>query len=51
MWVIIAIILLAAWVVGFILFHVASFFIHILLLAAVIVLIYHFVRGNKKAAP
>ncbi|MEP6967802.1 MAG: lmo0937 family membrane protein [Pseudomonadota bacterium] len=37
------------WVVGFLLFHVASFLIHILLLVAVVALIYHFVR--KRGAP
>jgi hypothetical protein len=51
MWIAIAIILVALWAGGFLLFHVAGFFIHILLLIAVVALIYHFVRGNRKAAP
>ncbi len=49
MWVAIAIFLALCWVVGFLLFHVASFLIHILLLVAVVALIYHFVR--KRGAP
>ena len=41
------IILLLAWIFGFTLFHVTSFFIHILLIAAVIALIMHFVRPRS----
>jgi hypothetical protein len=40
------IILLCAWILGFGVFHVAGFLIHLLLIAAVIALILHFVRGT-----
>jgi hypothetical protein len=35
-----------AWVCGWIVFHVTSGFIHILLVVAIVSLILHFVRGN-----
>ena len=41
------IILLLAWIFGFTLFHVTSFLIHVLLIAAVISLIMHFVRPRS----
>jgi hypothetical protein len=44
------IILLLAWIFGFTLFHVTSFLIHILLIAAVIALILHFVRPRSTVA-
>ena len=44
------VILLIAWLLGFSVFHVASGFIHILLVVAVISLILHFVRGGRRAA-
>jgi hypothetical protein len=40
----IAIALVVLWVLGFLVFHTASFLIHLLLLAAVIAIILHFVR-------
>jgi hypothetical protein len=43
------IILLIAWILGWGVFHVAGAMIHILLLAAVIALILHFVRGATRA--
>ncbi len=43
----IAIVLIVAWIFGFIVFHVASFLIHLLLIFAVISLILHFVRGAR----
>lgn len=42
------IILLLAWIFGFTMFHVTSFLIHILLIAAVIALIMHFVRPRRS---
>lgn len=42
----IAAVLVLAWLLGFAVFHVAGFFIHILLIVAVISLILHFVRGR-----
>ncbi len=43
------IILLIAWIVGWGVFHVAGFLIHLLLIAAIIMLILHFVRGASRA--
>jgi hypothetical protein len=40
------VILLVAWLLGFVAFHVAGGLIHILLLVAVISLILHLVRGQ-----
>lgn len=42
------IILLAAWLLGWGVFHVASGIIHLLLIAAVVFLILHFVRGARR---
>jgi hypothetical protein len=41
-----AIILLIAWLLGLIAFHVTAWFIHILIVIAIIVAILHFVRGR-----
>jgi hypothetical protein len=41
---------LLAWVLGFIVFHVSSALIHLLLIVAVIALILHFVRGTARTA-
>ena len=43
------IILLIGWVLGWGVFHVTGFLIHLLLIAAVIALILHFVRGTSRA--
>jgi Family of unknown function (DUF5670) len=40
------VILLVVWVLGWLVFHVAGSLIHLLLLAAVVSLILHFVRGR-----
>lgn len=50
MFLLIFFILLVLWILGFTLFHVASFAIHILLIVAVIALILHFVRGGRRAS-
>jgi hypothetical protein len=42
--------LMIAWMSGFILFHVTSGLIHILLVVAVVSLILHFVRGRHAEA-
>lgn len=47
MFLIIAAVLVVAWITGFTVFHVASFGIHILLILAVLSLIGHFVRGAR----
>jgi len=47
MWIIIAIILLIIWALGFLAFHIAGGLIHLLLVVAVISLIVHFVSGRS----
>jgi hypothetical protein len=42
-----AIVLFIAWVFGFVVYHAASFAIHLLLLAAIISFIVHLVRGRS----
>jgi hypothetical protein len=44
---ILAIILLVAWLCGFLVFHVTSAMIHLLVIIAVILFILHFVRGRR----
>ena len=44
------VVLLIAWLMGFMVFHVAGGLIHILLILAVISLVLHFVRGGSRAA-
>jgi hypothetical protein len=45
----IAILLLILWAGGFLMFHVASALIHLLLLLAVIALVIHLFSGSKTA--
>ncbi len=47
MFLILALVLLLLWAGGFFVFHVTAFFIHILILLAVIAVIMHFVRGGR----
>lgn len=49
MFLVIALVLVLAWVCGFIVFHVAGFFIHLLLIFAVISILFHFLRGSRTA--
>ena len=42
----VAIVLVVAWLLGFVVFHAAGGFLHILLVVAVIALIVHFIRGR-----
>ena len=44
---IIGIILLVLWALGFFAFHVASGLIHLLLIIAVIVVVLHLIRGRR----
>ena len=46
----IAIILLVAWLLGLAAFHVTVWFIHVLIVIAVIVAVMHFVRGPRTPA-
>jgi hypothetical protein len=41
-----AIILLIAWLLGLVAFHVTSYFIHVLIVLAIIVAVVHFMRGR-----
>ncbi len=43
------IVLLIAWILGWGLFHVAGFVIHLLLIAALVMLVLHFVRGASRS--
>ncbi|AZI36965.1 lmo0937 family membrane protein [Caenibius tardaugens] len=43
----IAIALVVLWALGFIVFHVSAAAIHLLIFAAVVLLIVHFVRGAR----
>ena len=49
MFLVLAIILVLAWLGGFTLMHVSSFLIHLLLIFAVISLIMHFIGGSRKS--
>jgi len=48
-WTVLFVILLIAWLGGFMVFHVAGGLIHLLLVFAVISLILHFVTGSRPA--
>jgi len=50
MFIILFVVLLVAWALGFLAFHVAGGLIHLLLIIAVISLIIHLVRGRGTAA-
>lgn len=47
MFLIIGIVLFLAWIGGFLIFHVTAFFIHILLILAIISIVFHFLRGSR----
>jgi hypothetical protein len=47
---IIAAILILAWLLSFVVFHVTSALIHLLIIIGVIMLIVHFVRGRRGSA-
>lgn len=51
MFVTLAIILAIAWLFGFVVFHVASWAIHLLLIFAVISFVMSFFRGRGTTAP
>jgi hypothetical protein len=50
MFLVIALVLVLAWIGGFVVFHTAGFLIHLLLIFAVVSLIMHFVRGSSAKA-
>ncbi|RRA47729.1 lmo0937 family membrane protein [Acidipila sp. EB88] len=43
----IGVLLFIAWILGFVVFHVSAFFIHLLIIFAIISVILHFVRGAR----
>jgi uncharacterized protein DUF5670 len=45
----IALLLFVLWIGGFLMFHIAGFFIHLLLIFAVIALVVHLVSGSKSS--
>jgi len=47
MFIAIAVVLLVLWVLGFLTFHIAGAFIHILLILAVISLVWNFIAGRR----
>jgi hypothetical protein len=47
MWLLLALILVILWAGGFFVMHISSFFIHLLIIFAVISLIMHFVSGRR----
>ena len=47
MFIAVALILFLAWILGFTVFHVASAAIHVLVIAAVVSLAVHFIRGIR----
>ena len=48
MFLILAVVLVLLWIGGFTIFHVTGFFIHLLLIFAVISVIMHFVTGRRS---
>ncbi|PYX61699.1 MAG: lmo0937 family membrane protein [Acidobacteria bacterium] len=49
MFMVLFMVMLIAWLLGFAAFHVAGGLIHLLLIVAVISLVLHFVRGARTA--
>jgi hypothetical protein len=49
MFLLLALVLVLLWGGGFFLFHVTAFFIHILLIFAVISLVFHLLSGRRAA--
>jgi Family of unknown function (DUF5670) len=47
MFLILFVVLVAAWLLGWVGFHLAGGLIHLLLIVAIIALILHFVRGRR----
>ena len=45
---ILAIILLVAWLLGFLVFHVTTSLIHLIVVVAIILFILHFIRGGRR---
>lgn len=50
MFLLFALILVLAWIGAFVVFHIAGFLIHLLLIFAIISVIVHFARGSRARA-
>jgi predicted Co/Zn/Cd cation transporter (cation efflux family) len=48
MFLILAVVLVVLWLGGFLVLHISSFLIHLLLIFAIISIIMHFVSGGRK---
>ena len=48
MWLALAIILIMLWVGGFLLFHIAAFALHLLLIEAAVALVIHLLAGGRR---
>jgi hypothetical protein len=48
MWLVLAIILILFWIGGFLLFHLAAFLLHIVLIIAAVALILHLLSGGRR---
>ncbi|MCA1664445.1 MAG: lmo0937 family membrane protein [Myxococcales bacterium] len=46
----IALLFFVAWILGFGVFHVASFAIHVLVILALVSIVLHFVRGRRAGS-
>jgi hypothetical protein len=46
----IAVVLIVLWLLGFLAFHVSSALIHVLLVVAIIMLVFHFLGGRSSTA-
>jgi hypothetical protein len=49
MWLALAVILILLWVGGFLLFHIAVFALHLLLIVAAVALVIHLLSGGRRA--
>jgi len=49
MWLALAVVLVLLWVGGFLLFHIAAFALHILLIIAAVALVIHLLGGGRRA--
>jgi Family of unknown function (DUF5670) len=47
MFLVLGVILAVAWLFGFVVFHVSTGLIHLLLLVALVSVVWHFVTGNR----
>lgn len=50
MFLVLGLVLLVAWIGGFVVFHTAGFLIHLLLIFALISVIFHFLRPGRGTA-